>query len=182
MRKIFFLLLICFLNSGCLKYSTEISDLTLSGKYVVSKLSVIQTSQVNKKDTTYLSGQMFVNNSLPDPFDSIRIDNFYLHFDYSTLRMNWVDRFQNGQRDRWEYGESPNEIFYNRVPWTYDAFTFGKIQFIYKPKDRNSYARLIFQVDSDLPETLQLSGLEFAPSGKDGPHYRIIFSLSRVGP
>lgn len=168
--------------SSCLKYTTEISDLTLSGKYVVSKVTIIQTSQPISKDTTYLSGQLFVNKSLPDPFDSIKVDNFYVHFDYTSIRMIWHNRLQDGQRDRWEYGESPNEIFYSRVPWSYDAFTLGKIQFDYKPKDRASYQRILFQVDSDLFETIQLSGLEFAPNGKDGPHYRLILSLNRVGP
>jgi len=145
-------------------------------------LTVIQTSQAHSDDTTYLSGSLFVNRNLPDPFDSIRIDNFYLHFDYATIRMVWIDRLQNGQRDRWDYGESPNEIFYHRVPFSFDAYTLGKIQFDYKPKDRGSYHKIIFQVDSDLFETIQLSGLDFAPNGKDGPHYRLILSLNRVGP
>lgn len=168
--------------TSCEKYVTNISTLTLSGKYVVSKLTVIQTSQPNTKDTTYLSGQLFHNTSLPDPFDSIIIDNFYLHFDYASIKMVWHNRIQNGQRDRWEYGEQPEEIFYSRVPWSYDAYTLGKIQFDYKPKDRGTYHRILFQVDSDLFETLQLSGLDFAPNGKDGPHYRLIISLNRVGP
>lgn len=180
MRKMLVLLWV-FLSS-CLKYTTEVSDLTLSGKYVVSKVTIIQTSQPTSRDTTYLSGQTFVNKSLPDPFDSIRVDNFYIHFDYTSIRMVWHNRIQDGQRDRWEYGESPNEIFYSRVPWSYDAFTLGKIQFDYKPKDRAAYHRILFQVDSDLFETIQLSGLEFAPNGKDGPHYRMILSLNRVGP
>jgi hypothetical protein len=180
MRTIILILLI-FLTS-CEKYTTNVSDLTLSGKYVVSKLIVIQTSQASKKDSTYLSNQLFTNNLLPDPFDSIRINDFYIHFDYSTIRMVWYDRIQNGMRDRWLYGESPNEIFYNRVPWSYDAYTFGKIQFDYKPRDRGSYQKIIFQIDSDLLETLQLSGLDFAPNGKDGPHYRLILTLNRVGP
>lgn len=177
-----YLIPLIFLLVGCEKYTTEVSDLTLSGKYVVSKLTVIQTSQATTKDTTYLSGQLFVNNNLPDPFDSIRVDNFHLHFDYASIRMIWYDRLQHGQRDRWMYGESPSEIFYSRVPWSFDAYTLGKIQFDYKPKDRNSYHRITLQVDSDLFETVQLSGLEFAPYGKDGPHYRLILSLNRVGP
>jgi len=143
--KKYILLLLPFLFS-CEKYVTEISDLTLSGKYVVSKVTVIQTSQAITKDTTFLSGSVLKTPYLPDPFDSIKIDNFYIHFDY------------------------------------FDAYTTGKIQFDYKPKDRNSYARITFQVDSDLLETLQLSGLDFAPYGKDGPHYRVILTLNRVGP
>lgn len=180
MKKYFILLLFPFYS--CEKFVTETSDLTMSGKYVVSKVSVIQTAQATRTDSVFLSNTLFVSHSLPDPFDSILVNNFYLHFDYSTIRMNWFNRNQNGQRDRWEYGESPNEINYWREPYSYDAYTLGKISFLYKPKDENSYRKLTFQVDSDLLETLQLSGLDFAPYGKDGPHYRVILSLNRVGP
>ena len=180
MKKLIFLFL-PFLSS-CEKYVTNVSDLTLSGKYVVSKVTVIQTSQAITRDTTYLSNTLFVSNSLPDPFDSILVNNFYIHFDYTSVRLNWYNRLQNGQRDRWEYGESPYDIFYWRVPFSFDAYNLGKIQFDYKPKDRNSYTRVTFQVDSDLLESLQLSGLEYAPYGKDGPHYRLVLSLNRVGP
>jgi hypothetical protein len=180
MKKLLLILLILLLS--CEKYSVGNSELTLSGKYVVSKLTVIQTSQAATKDTTYLSGGLFANNNLPDPFDSIKVDNFYVHFDYTSIRMVWYDRLQNARRDKWEYGEPPNEIFYTRVPWSYDRYVLGKIQFEYIPKGRNSYHKIIFQVDSDLIETLQLSGLDFAPYGKDGPHYRLVLSLNRVGP
>lgn len=179
--KKYLLILTLFLIS-CEKYVTNVSDLTLSGKYVVSKITVIQTAQTTKRDTTYLSGTLFRNTSLPDPFDSILVDNFYVHFDYSTIRLIWFNRFQNGMRDRWLYGESPNEIMYWRVPYSYDAYNLGKIQFDYKPIKRGSYTRITLQVDSDLQESLQLSGLDFAPNGKDGPHYRLILSLNRVGP
>lgn len=177
-----FILILCFFLVGCEKFTTEVSDLTLSGKYVVSKLTVIQTSQPISQDTTYLSGQVFINHNLPAPFDSIKIDNFHIHFDYSSVRMVWYNRLQHGQRDRWEYGETPNEIFYHRVPWSFDAYTLGKIQFEYKPKNQSTYRKVLLQVDSDLFETLQLSGLEFAPYGKYGPHYRLILTLNRIGP
>ena len=180
MKKYILLFLPFF--SSCEKFTTEISDLTLSGKYVVSKISVIQTSQATSPDTTYLSGSVLINRFLPKPFDSIKVDNFYIHFDYSTVRMVWYNRISNGQRDRWEYGESPYEIMYWRVPYSFDSYNFGKIQFDYRPSNRSSYVRITFQVDSDLLESLQLSGLEYAPYGKDGPHYRLILSLTRVGP
>jgi len=174
--------LICITFYSCEKYVTESSTLTLDGKYVLSKLTVLETSQPISHDTTYLSGQIFINKSLPHPFDTLKVDNFYIHFTYSNIRMVWYNRIQNGQRDRWEYGESPNEIFYYRVPWSYDAYNFGKIEFLYKPKDRGTFQKIIFQIDSDLLESIQLSGLEFAPFGKDGPHYRLVMSFNRVGP
>ena len=50
------------------------------------------------------------------------------------------------------------------------------------PTNERSYRRITLHVDSDLPESLQLSGLDFAPYGKNGPGYKIIFSLTRTGP
>ena len=182
MKKLFLLLLVLVLSS-CEKYVTEIPDITLSGKYVITKMTVISISHSIEKDTTYLSGGIFRNKSLPHPFSYIKVNEFYFHFTYSEVRMNWINRIQTGSnRDMWEYGSSPNEIFYHRLPYSYSAYDFGKIQFDYKPTNENTYRRITFHVDSDLLETVQLSGLDIAPYGKDGPAYRFILTLSRVGP
>lgn len=168
---------------GCEKFVTEVSDLTLSGKYKVSKLQVIQTANPTLKDTTYLNNQLFVNQNLPDPFDSIRINDFYIHFTYSNVMIGWVGNNPNTGREVWKYGQGLNElIFYHRIPWTYDAYSLGKIQFEYKPINRGTIVPVILQVDSDLFESLQLSGLEFSPAGANGSRYRLVFTLSRVGP
>ena len=53
MKKLFLLLLV-FVLTSCEKYVTEISDLTLSGKYVITKMTVISISHAIEKDTTYL--------------------------------------------------------------------------------------------------------------------------------
>lgn len=177
MKKYLFLLLVIL--TSCEKYVTEVSDLTLSGKYVVSKLAVIQTNNPTTPDTVYLSNQVFVSNNLPDPFDTIKVNDFYIHFDYSTVRMNWLGNTNVG-REVWKYGDKPNYIFYNRVFGSYDAYTLGKISFEYVPSNRNSISRVILQVDSDLLESLQLSGFEFVSN--EGTKYRLIFSLTRVGP
>ena len=94
MRKLFLLLVILSLTS-CEQYVTEIRDLTLSGKYVVSKLEITNVDQNQTRDSLYLLGTNYVNPLLPKPFDSIRINNFYLHMDYSTLKMKLlgVDSF-----------------------------------------------------------------------------------------
>ena len=183
MRKfiLFTFILGCFCS--CEKYTTNISDLTLSGKYVVSKLTIITTSHAVTKDSTYLSNTIFRDSMLPHPFNYIKVNDFYMHFDYASVRMNWVKRTTTGSlRDMWQYGESPNEIFYNRLPYSYNAYDLGTIQFDYMPVNEKSYRRITLHVDSDLFESLQLSGLDFAPYGKNGPEYKIIFSLTRVGP
>ena len=178
---LFTFILGCF--SSCEKYTTNISDLTLSGKYVVNKMTIITTSQAIVKDSTYLSNAVFQDSMLPKPFNRIKVNDFYLHFDYVSIRMNWIKRTTTGSlRDMWEYGESPNEIFYRRIPYSYNAYDLGAIQFDYLPTNERAYRRITLHVDSDLPESLQLSGLDFAPYGKNGPKYKIIFSLTRVGP
>jgi hypothetical protein len=183
MRKFILFTFILLFFSSCEKYTTNISDLTLSGKYVVNKMSIITTSHAVVKDSTYLSNAVFQDSMLPRPFNRIKVNDFYLHFDYASIRMNWIMRTTTGSlRDMWEYGESPNEIFYRRIPYSYNAYDLGAIQFDYKPTNEKSYRRITLHVDSDLPESLQLSGLDFAPYGKNGPEYKIIFSLTRVGP
>lgn len=178
-----YILLLLPLLISCEKYITEVSDLTMSGKYVVSKLQVVQTSYPTSKDSVYLNNQLFVNSNLPDPFDSIRINDFYIHFTYSNVMINWLgnDRFTG--REIWKYGQRSNDqIFYNRVPWTFDGYSLGSIQFHYLPSNRNSVTPVTLHVDSDRFESLQLSGLEFTPQGPNGTRYRLVFSLTRVGP
>ena len=183
MKKLIPFLIITLFFISCEKYVTNVSVLTLSGKYVVTKMTIITTSHAVMIDSTYLSNSVFRDSMLPHPFNNIKVNDFYLHFDYASIRMNWIMRTTTGSlRDMWQYGESPNEIFYNRLPYSYNAYNLGKIQFDYKPVNEKAYRRITLQIDSDLPESLQLSGLDFAPYGKNGPTYKIIFSLTRTGP
>ena len=108
--KKFILIILLFLTS-CQFYITEIKDVTLSGKYVVSKLEITNVDQNQTKDEIYLIGDTYVNNNLPHPFNNIKINNFYLHFDYSTVRMDLRGVAKSGE-DIWGYGVSPYEIFY----------------------------------------------------------------------
>ena len=178
---LFTFILGCF--SSCEKYTTNISDLTLSGKYVVSKLQVIQTSNPTSRDTTYLGNQIFVNNSLPDPFDSIRVNNFYIHFTYTNVMIDWLGNDRFSGYEIWKYGQDRSEpIFYERISWTYNAYELGKIRFRYIPTNKGVSFPVILQIDSDQAESLQISGFEFAPNGPNGTRYRLILSLTRVGP
>lgn len=181
MRKYFLVLLFFF--TSCQKFTTEISDLTMSGKYKVSKLQVIQISNPSGRDSTYLSNQVFINNQLPDPFDTIKINDFYIHFTYMNVMIGWLGNDPFSGKEVWKYGQKMNElIFYNRVPFTFDAYSLGKIQFNYIPTNKGVVFPVILQIDSDTFEGLQLSGLEFTKSGANSTKYRLIFSLTRVGP
>ena len=114
MKRIVGILMFLVLITGCEKYVVEKSDVTLSGKYVISKLNVANVDQSQTPDSLYLLGSTYVNHNLPKPFDSIVIDDFYLHMDYSTIRINLLGVTPTGT-DIWEYGKSPNEIFYNII-------------------------------------------------------------------
>ena len=102
MGKIY-LILVLFLLTSCEKFVVETSDVTLSGKYVVSKLDVTNVDQNETRDSLYTIGNVYVNPILPDPIDSIVINRFYIHFDYSTVRMNQLGVNPTG-RDLWQYG------------------------------------------------------------------------------
>ncbi len=167
-----------FMLTSCEKYVTETSTITLSGKYLLQKLSIVQIENPTDSIRNFVVGDMVINRFLPDPFDTLKVGAFYLDFNYSDLRMNFLRR--TNERDVWEYGMSPDLIFYHRVPLSFDAYTFGKITFVYLPKDEKSYRKIILSIDSDLAESLQLSGLDFSPHGRNGPKYRYVFHLKRT--
>jgi hypothetical protein len=177
MKKLLFFLIL-FMLTSCEKYVTETSTITLSGKYLLQKLSIVQIENPTDSIRNFVVGDVVINRFLPDPFDTLKVGAFYLDFTYSDLRMNFLRR--TNERDVWEYGMSPDFIFYHRVPLSFDAYTFGKITFMYLPKDESSYRKIILSIDSDLAESLQLSGLDFSPYGKNGPKYRYVFHLKRT--
>ena len=109
MKKLY-LILVLFLLTSCEKFVVETSDVTLSGKYVVSKLDITSVDQNTNRDSLYTIGDVYVNPILPDPIDSIVINRFYIHFDYSTVRMNELSVSPSGT-NIWQYGSSPNGYY-----------------------------------------------------------------------
>lgn len=177
MKKLI-LLFIPLLFVSCEKYITEIPTLTLSGKYVVSKLDITNVDQNQTRDSLYLSGTHYSNSVLPKPFDSIVINRFYMHLDYSTIRMKLLGVTPDG-RDIWKYGSSPNEIFYNTFGAT--RYNNGYMQFNYITEDGSS--RLItFFIEDDGTESLQLKSSGAWFNGKFGQKQVMTLTLTRVGP
>ena len=171
------ILLILLLFTSCQLYVTEVKDVTLSGKYVVSKLEVTTVDQGQPKNKIYLIGDTYLNDDLGHPFNKIPINNFYIHFDYSTVRMDWT-RTESG-RDIWGYGMSPNYIFYENFGRT--PFHSGYIQFDYMSKN-GSYKSFRFIIEDDGLETLQLRSFEAWPNSQSGGKEVITMLLTRVGP
>lgn len=178
MKKIIFCISAILFLSSCEKYVTNNTDLSLSGKYVVSKLDITNVDQNQTHDSLYTLGSTYYNRTLPHPFDTIKINRFYIHLDYNTIRMNLLGVNQSG-RDIWQYGVSPNEIFYRIFGNT--AYHYGYIQFDYITKD-NSSRTLTFMVEDDGLENLQLKSSGAWFSGKLGEKQVMTLYLTRVGP
>ena len=177
MKKLFLLLLVLVLSS-CERYVTEIRDLSLSGKYVISKLEITNVDQNETRDSLYVLGTTYNNPLLPKPFDSIRVNNFYIHMDYSTIRMRLMGVTPSGQ-DIWRYGSGNNPIFYNTFGAT--PFSFGYMQFNYVTDDGSSRT-VTFFIEDDGFETLQLKSSGAWFNGKFGQKQVMTMSLIRVGP
>ena len=175
MKKIISIILL-FLTS-CQFYVTEIKDVTLSGKYVVSKLEITNVDQNQTKDEIYLIGDTYVNKNLPHPFNNIKINNFYIHFDYSTVKMGEI-RVEN-DRDIWDYGMPPKEIFYRVFGTT--PFHSGYLEFDYLSKD-GSRRSMKFIIEDDGLETLQLKSTGIWPNNQFGEKQVMTLYLTRVGP
>lgn len=178
MKHILLLLLILSIT-GCEIYYVNHRDLTLSGKYVVSALDITYVDQSIDKDTLYRVGSTYLaKGNQPQPFDSIVINRFYLHFDYSTVRMNILRTDPTG-RDIWEYGNTPNEIFYQ--VWGNNAFSYGYLRFSYFTRS-GEYRTVLFLIEEDGFESLQLRSSGTWVNGKEGQKEIMTLYLTRVGP
>jgi hypothetical protein len=177
MRNIILLLWIVFFT-GCEKYIMNNSTVTLSGKYVVSKLEVTYVDQNTGRDSLYTLGSTYINRNASPPFDSIRVNGFKIHMDYASIRMNQIGVTQTG-RDIWEYGNSPNEIFY--YIWNNTGYDLGYLQFDYITRSDYSQ-RVTFHIEHDGAESLQLKSVGEWPFGKFGPKRVITMYLTRIGP
>jgi hypothetical protein len=173
------IILFIFLSlTSCEKFSLERSDVTLSGKYVISKIDVTSIDQNTNHDSLYTVGSVYINPALPDPFDSIVINRFYWHMDYSKILLNDTGVTWGG-RDMWEYGNHPNEIFYQILNNT--TYSSGYLQFDYLTKN-GSARRLTFYIEDDGIESLQLKSSGAWFKGKFGEKQVMTLYLTRVGP
>ena len=176
MKKIVLITLLFF--TSCQLYVTERKDVTLSGKYVVSKLEITSVDQNQYKDSLYILGTTYKNPLMPSPFDSIKINRFYIHLDYSSIRMGKLTLTPDG-RDIWEYGMSPDEIFYRIL--NNNSYSNGFIQFTYESKP-NDARTLTFLIEDDGFESLQLKSSGAWFKGKFGEKQVMTLYLTRVGP
>ena len=176
--KIKFIIILCLLLTSCEKFVTSNTSLTLSGKYKVALLDLTSVDQNQSSDSLYSPGSVYKNSMLPKPFDSIPINRFYIHLDYSTIRFNQLGVTQDG-RDIWEYGVKPNEIFYQVL--NNNAYDNGYLRFTYYPLP-NISSTLIFHIEKDGLESLQLQSTGNWVKGEFGEKKVMTMILTRVGP
>ena len=177
MKNIIILMLISCLFISCEKYGTG-TTLSLSGKYVLTLLDVTSVDQNTSKDSLYRPGTVYKNKSLPHPFDSMVINRFYIHLTYSEIRMNLLGVTPEG-RDIWQYGDSPNEIFY-RV-YGNNTYNSGTLNFTYIAKDKTPRT-MNFLIEQDGFESLQFKSSGTWIKSEYGEKQILTMVLSRVGP
>lgn len=175
-KYVLFLILLIPLVS-CERYVTESRTLTLSGKYKLALLDVTSVDQNVSKDSVYRPGTVYINHNLPEPFDTMIINRFYIHLDYSTIRLNLLGVNPDGQ-DIWEYGDKTNPIFY--TVYNNNSYINGFLQFDYRPKGIQK--KLVFLIEDDGFESLQLQSSGLWANGEFGEKQVMTFVLTRVGP
>lgn len=175
--KSFLTILFILILLGCEVYYVNRSELSLTGKYVVTKIDITNVDQATEKDSLYQLGSTFISRDLPDPFDSIRINRFYIHLSNTNVRLNLLGTDQFG-RDVWEYGNL-NEIFYK--VWANNAFFSGYLQFTYQTKTGH-YQTMTFVIENDGLETLQLKSSGTWLRGEYGQKQVMTLFLTSVGP
>jgi hypothetical protein len=98
--------------------------------------------------------------------------------DYASIRLNLLGVSPSG-RDMWQYGSSPNEIFYNVL--SNSSYSNGYLQFDYISSDGSS-RRMLFLIEDDGFESLQLKSAGAWFKGKFGEKQVMTMSLTRTGP
>jgi hypothetical protein len=175
--KLFYILLLVLVFGSCEQFVMETRDITLSGKYVVSKIDVTNIGQGDGQDSLYLIGTTFTSRA-PKPFDTININRFYLHIDYSTIRINLIGQDIYG-RDVWEFGNSPNQIFYQIL--NNNTYNNGFLRFSYE-SEPGKISTLIFLIEEDGIESLQLKSAGTWLIGDNGQRQIMTMLLTRIGP
>jgi len=153
MKRIYLILTFLVLLTSCERYVVEISDVTLSGEYVISK--------IDTKDSTYTTGSTYINNTLPSPFDTIEINHFYIQMDYAQIYLN--DTSVSSPR-KWEYKK-----FYRILG--NNSYSSGYLQF-------DLSREILFLIEEDGFESLQLK----SAGDWFGNKQAMTLYLTRIGP
>lgn len=165
---------------SCEKYVAGTTT-TLSGKYLINRITIKSVDQNLTGDSTYRSGDTYIDSSIntPIPFNRIKVGYTFLHFDYWSVNLRYlgVDPY-NGNRDIWD----PRYLTSYKI-WGNNQWQSGYLQFRYNDVLKtNAWHQFTFQITEDKFESLELTSSGVWPSYKFGEKKIMIINLTRVGP
>jgi hypothetical protein len=168
MKKLLLLLGVLFGLISCTKYE-EPTLLSLSGEYVIDKVTVLSTENTtNSSGTIYTMGTHYVNPHDILPMDDIQVGFTRWAFDYSII---YLYPIQDGNgTTHWQ-----RQYFYNVIGHN-NIYDLGYIQFYVNGSVRT------FKILDDGKESLTLQTTGLWPYANEGPNQIVTLHLTRVGP
>ncbi len=161
MKRIVGILMFLVLITGCEKYVVERSDVTLSGTYNLTKVTISDDEGI---DSVYTYG-VCENSILPKPFDSLNINNFFIEFSYVDVRFNLL-YINNLDQYVWEYGgNTPQTQIWTEIKGNTSYFS-GILKFSYKPKGSKNIEPVTFYIVDDGLTSLTLKSTGTVVNGK----------------
>lgn len=140
MRTIFLTFLLSTTLFSCIKYE-EPTLVSLSGEYVIDKIVVNTNEGPNSaSDTTYLPGDVFINENDTFPLDYIEVGQTKWHFDYSVV--SFLPYVNPAGQLEWS-----EQFFYGLIP-AYSQYDLGYIDINLMER------RLVLKVVDDSAESL----------------------------
>ena len=175
MKNIVLIFIVIFLT-GCEKYVSG-THLTVSGKYKITRISLVSVDQNTTRDTVYRTGDIYKSNDplSPKPFDTIRVGNTFFHFDYSVINLMYLGVIDDS--DVWDKSYQTSYTIRGNNQWQE-----GYLQFRYndtlKTKTKHT---MTFQITEDKFESLELTSSGQWSHGSMGEKRIMILNLTRVG-
>ena len=178
MKRILGLLMFLVLLSGCEKYVVEISNVTLSGLYVVDWVTVVG-SEGNDTILHYENGEIFTDTNLNSykPFNEIETNEFNINFESSSFigdfEMIWLDK--PVKPINWKYDTRDSDDAFFKINNT--AYSYGTLRLNYFQPGDKSITTMIFKIEEDGFEHLKLLSSPYGPDNR-----RIRLYLTRIAP
>ena len=177
MKKLVVIVLLVILT-GCEKYVSG-THLTLSGKYLITRVSMVSVDQKTTRDSVYYSGDIYKSQSTlsPKPFDTIKVGKTFIHLDEMLINLRYIGVDTYG-RDMWDkrYESGYRIIGNNQWQEGYLRFTYNDAL---KTKSNHT---MTFQITEDKFESLELTSSGQWSHGSMGEKRIMILNLTRVGP
>jgi hypothetical protein len=175
MKKLVVIVLLVILT-GCEKYVSG-THLTLSGKYKITRISLVSVDQNTTRDTVYRTGDIYKSNDplSPKPFDTIKVGNTFIHLNEMLINLRYMG--VNSYGDIWDkrYESAYRIIGNNQWQEGYLRFTYNDAA-----KTKTDHT-MTFQITEDKFESLELVSSGQWSHGNMGEKRIMILNLTRVG-